>query len=69
MYKCQIETMLTVFLNKKRVKILKNSGESNYTPIHILQKKKKVPVHLMYTNEYVSGFFLKNHHLYINYLL
>lgn len=41
MYKCQIETMSTVFLNKKRVKILKNSGESNYTPIHILQKKKK----------------------------
>lgn len=32
--------MSTVFLNKKRVKILKNSGESNYTPIHILQKKK-----------------------------
>lgn len=40
MYKCQIETMSTVFLKKKRVKILKNSGESNYTPIHILQKKK-----------------------------
>lgn len=47
--------MSAVFLNKKRLKILNNSGENNCTPIHIEKK-----VHLMYTNsEYVSGFYEK----------
>lgn len=41
MYKCQIETMSTVFLNKKRVKILKNSGESIIIHQFIFYKKKK----------------------------
>lgn len=38
-------TMSTVLLNKERVKILNNSGESYYTPVHIFKKSAFINVY------------------------